>query len=482
MQTPIIHWHTHWERNQPIFQGYARLMDSLQSQINENYLQSKFAFAVKKTYNLNSQNALAVLRAAKLFNSDGDFKKAFDAAFEQFAVMKPFSQYGLREKDFKKITKENASKIESYLEGVRKGYESIAQYLGMKNVSAFYKAIATKQNVEEVRAYFNELFDKKKIGIIELTRFQELDASAQGKLRSIAAYYKDMNITRLKNKNSGPAIAAAITKHINAGMRQIIGFGWESIISQLNSNVLPKALGPNAKLEGYGDTTSNSDFEYKRATTDIRFHGGLGQIKLTLPLGASVKVAKEGENRTHMSIKSSAGLGKMLDMLNASFGFMDNQQYEAFTNLVTNFRKPDVKSPGEYRKTTIYKDGKAFEYQNMSNLLKKLNKVLLITGLSGSLTTNDISTLFIVNNRILNIYDILGEVGKKGAWENAQVSKGLTFKEVRAISKQHHYKGEELSIEDQKERSEEINDILRNHSLDLKLNLSRTLLEKLSKI
>lgn len=510
MYYPIIHWHTTWKKNN--FEGYAQTLDALQQKIQGSYLSNLFKNRVKQVYKLKTdEDAMALLRFGSTFNENGEFRKAFDNMFKEFETMKPFSTFNLSKESFNPSQiKKNADNIWKYLEGVEKGYNQIAEFLGGTDIKAFYSAIAKKKDVQELREYFNNLAEKDKAYIMYAERFKELDAAAQGKLRSIAQYFNQIQTANtatnipdlakaLRSKSGGVKLSKAIVNNINAGIRQIMGFGWEYLIGQSN-DVVEKTLG--VKVEHYGDTIHSKDeqFEYSRVTTDIRFKGNVGYMKLTIPLGASVKLVKDnGRNMLHLSIKNSTTLGKMFDILNNTLGFMNDDEYEAFANIAANFRRRTVKSSTKiynekrnisrrenkvYSKKAYQSDNLNFEYKNMNKLLPALNKVLMITGLAGSLTANDLSTIIIVNNKILNIYDLLGELGKSNNFERIQTRRGLTFGELMKVSGEHHYLteiAETPNPEDQKKRSDLINQKLQSLSLNLGLNLGQQLLKDLTK-
>lgn len=504
MDSPLIHWHTTWEKNN--FSGYAATLDNLQQRIRGNYMADLFRQRVNKVYG-NEKTGDAVLRAGDMFSKNKAFQKAFDQMFKQYESMKPFSTYGLRKKSFEaNNVKSNIDAIRKYLEGVEKGFNSIATFLGGgDDVKAFYAAIAQKSSVSDLREYFSQLTGDY---TIYAERFKELDSSAQGKLRSIAQYFNQ--IQGLSQKTSvdiektlatvqgGKTVAEAIVNNINSGLRNILGFGWEYLIGQ-KDNIIEKLLG--VKVEHYGDTLFNNQaFEYKRATTDVRFKGNLGKIKLEVPLGANIKFVKTNKNANmvHLSVKSGTNLGKMLDILNSTTGFMNAKEYEAFANIAANFRRKSLKSgtvlkdengkskgrkDKVYNKTVSQSEKLNFNYANMGGLLPALNKVLMITGLAGSMTSKDISTIFIVNSKILNIIDILQELGKINNWQNIQVAGGLTMGKLERVSEQHHFVTKESGSpnkNDQKTRSDEINEKLRNIDINLKLNLSHSLLKQLS--
>ena len=207
--------------------------------------------------------------------------------------------------------------------------------------------------------------------------------------------------------------------------------------------------------------------------------------KISIPIGISVKKATTNKSgAVNLSVKETT-LGKLLDILRVQTSLMPDETYEALLNLTTNFRKPTIsKVDKTIRKTASAQDSHktAFEYANMSALTSQLNKALLISGLAGSLSTKDLSTILIVNDKAFNIIDILRELGKRNNYENIQVSKGLTFSKIANVVKEHHFKVGPLSKELQKERSGEIEEKFKNIHMNLHLRLSKSLMAKLNKL
>ena len=48
-----------------------------------------------------------------------------------------------------------------------------------------------------------------------------------------------------------------------------------------------------------------------------------------------------------------------------------------------------------------------YSYGGINNLLNRINLSFIVAGLAGGLTTTDLSTIFIVNDKVYNIYDII---------------------------------------------------------------------------
>lgn len=499
MNSPIIHWHTHWEKNKPIFNSYAQQMDNFLRRIKGDYLKQVFKERVTKVYGGETEAKL-ILGLTNRLKNNSEIKKAVEQAFAEISKMKPFGQFGLSSQDFidyynKTTTKAKA--INDYLQNLEQGFEMIYKFYGsnFNNIEGFYKYYAGKMKDAEFQQEVKQ-FTRNSNGeliAIESEQIKKLDSKAQGVLKSLSKIkIEGYQTSQFKDADS---YLRVIKDYLNSGLRQLIGYAYEAQLFSTKMALDKKIvsiLGPNAKMEMSGTKTSSEHLEYRQSTTDLKITSQGGQMKITVPIGISVKSYSPRKNGDiKLSVKDSQ-LGTLLDMLMSRTSILNQKQYEAMLNLMTNFRKPDLtKSSRKKRKddkgqekeyTTVRKSATAFEYKNMNALVHQMNKALMITGLAGSLSQKDLSTILIINDGVYNIADILGELGKKNSYKNALISGGITFPKIANVVSQHHFLGDSLSIEAQQKRSNEIEPIFKAMPIDLHLRLSKTLLAKLNKI
>lgn len=486
MYYPIIHWHKDrlkgMTEQTDFFKNYANQMNKLQKKIRSAKLTNLFKSKVRQIYGIGIKGAEKILRAADLFMGDKNFAQYFENQFSQLITMKPFSQYGLKAKDFTDPNKSRKTidNIAKYLENIEQGYNSIAKFLQAKDVDAFFRICASQTTTADVRETLQKLSQQKNSSISTITynRFMDLDAAAQGILRAISYSFetiKDVNRGKvsldkaLSQIHGGKTFAERIVNNINSGMRQVLGFGLEMMVSELSPAEIVKILGPNARIEHSGDQTSKKEFEYSRSTVDVKFHGKLGRITLKAPLGATVKLTRKNDSRYYLKIKEGTSLGKLLDILEHNYGIIDEKDYDAFANIASNFRRN--MDPEQ-----------AYEYADMHNLLLALNKVLFITGLAGSMTPNDFATILILNDKFYSIYDIIKAMNSSD-WYMKMGMTGVSFSTIESISSEHGYFEpiEYYNRTSQWERSKHINDVLRAQKLDLKMSLDQNFLASLLK-
>lgn len=493
--TPIVHWHTHWEKNQSIFQNYAQQMDNFYRKIDGNYLSKLFKNRVKVIYGGEKEAQMVLGLLNKIKNSsNSEFKKEIDTVYKTVTnTFRPYSSFNLTQQDFTDYANKISLKtkeIDEYFKNVDKCFNDIYTYYGtnFKTMEGFFRYYAGKMKstefLKEVKKFY---VDSNNVITIDSKRIQSLAKGAQGSLKSLS---------RLKQNGYNPSnfktaedFSNAIRNFLNNQMGTLTGYMYEGFLANsklyLDKQIL-KILGPNATMMGSGAEGAADKLEYSTITTDIKIKPGSGQAKISVPIGISVKKATPSKNNNLSFKVKSSNLGKMLDILNARTGLMTDSEYEALLNLTANFRKAAISKVDKktIRKTASAEDAHktAFEYKNMNALVHQLNKALMVTGLGGSLSSQDISTILIVNNNAFNIVDILREVGKRNNFENAMVSNGLTFSKIADMVSQHKFLAGELSKELQRERSQAINSVFREINMDLKLHLSQSLMKKLNKI
>lgn len=487
MYYPIVHWHDKrkkvFREKEDFFKNYSKELDSLRERIMKGQLEKLFKKKAMKLYKVGDKTAKKILQASKTLSDD--FNKDFEKAFSEFITFKPLSEHGLKVSDFENPNnnKKIVNTIMKYLQQVEEGYNSIAKFLQIDDIEDFFKVCAASNSTPELRDLLREkaINKKDKLTMISYNRFMKIDAAAQGILRSISKGFdtiKNINAGKFGNnvstimsqKIGDKNFGKFIVENINSGIRQVLGFGFEYFTEEVLKNKIQTWLGENAKVEHTGDKIYSSKFEYNRGTVDIKFSGELGKIKLAIPLGASMKLARLGSNdRYYLKVKESTTLGKMLDILENNFNLMDRKKYTAFVNIFANHSREDT----EYR----------YEYPNMTKFNQVFNKALMVTGLAGSMTENDFATILILNDKFYSIYDIISNMFSNNWFNNMGISGGLNLSIVKAIGDKHKYEPPEgfYNQKAQKTRSEKINEALRSQTFDLKLSLSKNFLAKLLK-
>ena len=492
MFNPIIHWHLNWEKNQEIFRGYEQQMENLKNKVNGSIISNQFRTRAQKIYGDKAGNA--VLKLADLFNSNNGnnlYQQRISQMFDELSAMKPFGAMGLKSTDFykygQKECEEITKKIDDYFMGLSKGMDQIASFFGSgMDTRAFFKLCASAVDVPHLESLIG---NSNQIDSISKSKFQKLSNQAKGTLRSFSQYC-NINQNDLLTGNKEKVVKNLID-YVNSSCRRLIGYAWEGSLSNLDSFITEALGGQGARASASGTQQGSGDLQYSTATTDVKISGGQGRIKFNIPIGISVKVASK--SKTHavdFTVKHGTSLGKMLDILQANLGLMNEQDYEAYANLTTNFDRPKTynikprltKETGRQRKRFTKHN---YNYPDMPSLNLAINKMLLITGMAGSMDSDDFSTLLVVNDKVMNVYDVLmAAISKDSKQTHTFIHGGVTNEKIKDVSKQHHFYTEEgddaiLSEERQKERSRDINSILRDMPITLRLGLSDTMIRKI---
>ena len=492
MFNPIIHWHLNWTKNQEIFNSYEQQMENLKNRVNEDIIRNQFRKRTQEIYGDKAGNA--VLKLADLFNSNNGnnlYQQKIAQMFNELSAMKPFGAMGLKSTDFYKYGQneyaEITKKIDDYFMGLSKGMDQIASFFGSgMETGAFFKLCASATDTSHLESLIG---NSNQIDSISKSRFQKLSSQAKGVLRSFSQHC-DINQNDLLTGNK-EKIVQNLINYVNGPCRRLIGYAWEGSLANLDSVITEALGGHGARAFASGTQQGHGDLQYSTATTDVKISGGQGRIKFNVPIGISVKVAsKSPTHAVNFTVKHGTSLGKMLDILQANLGLMNEQDYEAYANLTTNFNRPKTyeakprltKKTGRQRKRTTKHN---YNYPDMPSLNLAINKMLLITGMAGSMDSDDFSTLLIVNDKVMNVYDVLmAAISKNSKQTDTFIHGGVTDEKIRKVSKQHHFytkdSGDTVLSEDQQaERSRDINLILRNMPITLKLGLSDAMIRKI---
>ena len=177
------------------------------------------------------------------------------------------------------------------------------------------------------------------------------------------------------------------------------------LTNSLNAGYQVKSGSPIyiSNIQHVGASTANDNLAFKYATTDIQMSliNGRGQVRVEIPVGASLKVsaASSKGNINNVHIKSSS-FHKLMAITKSRVlpGLWDDDVDAAIANVFANYK---VTSPLKMIPR------KSYDYPNMNVLLNALNHSFLVAGLAGGLTSQDLATVFIVNDQVYNIYDII---------------------------------------------------------------------------
>ena len=166
----------------------------------------------------------------------------------------------------------------------------------------------------------------------------------------------------------------------------------------MNLNIGNNLVAIKAKNEG--GKSSYTPYSFKIGTRDISITyngtGKYGKAVFSIPGGISLKKSSQSTKSLFKNIKvKDSNFHKLITLTRTNLGsIMSRQNYIAIMNILAN-HGVKKKKYGTYN------------YNRMPELLNALKKSFMVVGLAGSLSAEDFSTIFVVNDNVYNIQDIL---------------------------------------------------------------------------
>lgn len=206
---------------------------------------------------------------------------------------------------------------------------------------------------------------------------------------------------------------------------------------------------------------------FKTATSDIVIDVNFAKFDMTIPVGISMKKSKFSTDTELSGVHlKQTNLGKLLEISQSTTQLIDNTDIQAFYNIMGNHGRHSSKSRrgGGGRPYYYYNNKEG----SLSQYFHGLNRVFLIPAIAGSLTKEDLSTMFLVNKQMYSIYDLI--VSSDSAYVG-----GITSAMQQRIRRKHKWYGsKEDNKADAAYRSKEIINTIKDEkikmSLALKLN------------
>lgn len=460
------------------------------SKIKGRTLATRFKKIIKNTYKFSSSSEVTkFLQNEKDLLKQGGFLNAIDEAFTVVnnaapmfdwsnekilnSLKDPYTEAVTFNKELEKTIRQmvqflnhctnimNRGDTQDYLfflEKYSKNTPGLQEALLQLKDSKQDVKLMTKAKEKNIESEFKELKNEEQELQTYLTQLRALNADNKSKKvnqetanKNIVGFIRSLFIEQAQK--AGELVEIIATDTINAMVAT-------SLIQ------LPKSKG--IKVTHTGNLVPKQGFN--KYTTDMKI-----QLRADMPAtGITIKRYKSyAANKTKLDnihLKNA----KVKSMLNVmqSVGLFDNAQRSAFYNIMANHRRHVSKSASGGGGGAIYK------YNSINEYFHSLNKIMLIPAIAGSLTSEDLSTLFLINGDIYSIVDILAHA------DEGSISSNLSTinKKVRA---EHRWvkstKG--TAQQDDKiaaaERSKKIIDNILDNTLRLSLSLSLARIRKL---
>lgn len=414
----------------------------------------------------------AVDEAFKLVHNAAPFFNKTDEEIAQSLVIDPETQAVKFNSELEKITRKmiqftnHCTQImqnedtQAYLAFLKHyGKDSVVKTILDKMGDSKASVILTKTKEKTVEKEIKQLKNEEK----------ELQSYIEG-LNKVTASYDKGQLVKTKEQNM-----VGYVKSLFRAQATMAGTLIERVFSDVSNVLIYDKLikninFPNLKVVHTGDKVpmgAKSGTAFNKYTTDAKI-----SLKVDVPdISISMKRYKDFNEKElpNVSLKN-ANLKAMLDIMQNKLKVFDNKQRGAFYNIMANHRRHVTKGSSGGGGGAIY------TYDGINTYYNKLKKLMLIPAIAGSLTKEDLSTLFLINNKVYSIVDILAHA------DEASISSSLN-KANEIIRAAHRWEGDSAGVNDKAlaaERSRKIIETILNTSVSLSLKLSLARIKAIS--
>lgn len=425
---------------------YESSLNSFINQVTEQKLAMRYAKRVKSVYNLkNKQDWYNTLKAAN-YLQNGDFSSQLNQISNSI-VTNVLSSSGVKivgAKGGRSLVNEAGQRINAMskeaatlFNNIEKIFEQFLAVFSQQDTSAYLTLLKDIfKGDPEVMKVLNTLGSTGK-HILTRNRMDILNAGMKGhfqKIKSIMGTVKSSNDTLLSyvrgqkpmtflsegsQGGSYDSQIASLAGYCNIAIASLGGAMFEAIaadtvdinkiMSWFRKDVI-SGIRPGPKGQGFyinnikhmgANTNSNSNLNFSIGTTDLMMNltKGKGSIRVNIPVGVSLKRSSSSTkgNIHNVKIKNST-FNTLKDITKARVlhGIWDKNVDISMANIFGNHGSTETQS-----------GRRSYQYQNLNVLLNKINLSFLVAGLAGSLTADDLATVFIVNGDMYNIYDMI---------------------------------------------------------------------------
>lgn len=356
---------------------------------------------IKELFNNSDKSREEYFKVARLLANNPEFEKVLNNSLNELYVNEYFGggvPKNLSVDTVRKYIKEYQDKIDDMKNAVLNlisilGISGIEQSLGVDNTK---KVISAIERMTKEKGFAKDR-------IITLENYKKMSESFQGQyralLKNIASFYQsDLNDVRGTTE---------IINKILIPVQTLSGIAYELLIEKNFAELMEgfkldwQGTPTKIKVTRVGDDSNDESLNsFRVGTTDLSFNftDGKGHILFSLPnFGASVKRSVKGinnNNKFDISLKTST-LGKLLAAAEEMNG-------NSFSPYFYNFyASEDVAK---------FKNGKEVSVVGASSIedsLMALKAQILLPSLIGNLTSKNMLSLFIINEKAYTIFDLL---------------------------------------------------------------------------
>lgn len=356
---------------------------------------------IKELFNNSDKSREEYFKLARLLANNPEFEKVLNSSLNELYENK-YSGGGTVKELTVDIIKKYIEEYQDKIDDMKNAVLNLTSILGIAGIEESLGVDNTKEVISAIERMTKEKgFAKDRI--ITLERYKKMSKSFQGQYRALLK-----NVVSFYKSNPDDVIGTTdIINRILVPVQTLSGIAYELLIEKNFTELIkdfkldwrgtPTAIEVKRVGDDSNDDSLNS---FRVGTTDLSFNftNGKGKIFFSLPnFGASVKRSVKGiknNDKFDINLKTST-LGKLLSAAEEMNG-------NTFSPYFYNFyASKDVAK---------FKNGKEVSVAGASNIedsLMALKAQILLPSLVGNLTSNDMLSLFIINEKAYTIFDLL---------------------------------------------------------------------------
>lgn len=396
------------EVTQP-FQNYKDIKNNLV----QNVSIKTYSDAIKKRFNQDDEAITKYMNLASNLVNNTTFQGALDQAMANFQVPEYTNQkvYALQQ-----LFIQNANEYSKLVEQLQAALEQVISFLGVADLDA----LSSKEALDGLHYLFkdNNEFDR----VIKENKYLKLSNAAKGQYRSLIASLA--SFPEIAQAKRGDATNIKIIAKLLLFIQTLSGFCIEFQIENEMNNIIDKLQREvpgiiSVKTSG-AERSAGETFRVNTADLSFNLSGSQGNLKFKLPnLGVSIK-------RTHRNLQTAKNINIRLKgtTYGALMSELDPRLVTYFYTIYANTRPEGQKALPSGSLTTAYK------YMKMS---------VLIPALIGGINSEDLVSIFIINNQAYTILDLLQQMANKvGDNDDSIIAMKPSFKtQHKSIVEQH---------------------------------------------
>lgn len=469
-----------------------KIAEKLIKRTNQDNLAKFYRKIIKQAHGFKSDNdVIKFLNKEKILFQESEFQKAVDLAFKIVNQAAPIDDTKVREHIRNGIKINAKGKVEEFQGELKPALEALADFLSnveeicnKGNTQVYYSFL--KQYYGKIDEKLDKILDNKNEAIKIMTKTKKKSVETDFDIlkereKRLKSYIDELNAKTQSIDDKGNIISKEdnMVKYVNSLFNfqaQRAGELYEMLIADIanmliENNLLPSIPGLKAEFVGQkGFSGEGRNQNFSKYTTDLKLN-----FDVAIPTSISIKRSKASYlskdlEGLHLKGKDMS-FRTMLNVLNSrSAGLFDKQQEGALYNILANHRNAAGKQGRGGG------GGAKYVYGNINQYYNALNKAMLIPAIAGSLRKEDLATLFLVNEKVYSIIDILAHANSAQIYGGFS---GVNNKKQQSIRAQHRWvkskeKGKGPYDNDKiaaKERSDNIIKIIGEQKFGLKLKL-----------